>query len=431
VYRSNGDRESAAADYRKALSLNPRDADKKEIEASLNGLDTGGEPGPAEDQGSASAAKPPANEQQARSATGGGESEAAASETPSTVDVEPSDDPKTNADFKACTKGKLDEAALSACDSVIEGGKLASSWLPIALSVRCYIRQSKGDVDRGLKDCDRAIEMKPDHALYYYFRGLAYQTKGDRDDAKADFNKALALNPNDDLKGEITAQLDQLGRAPASPQADAGGSAQAGDNISHGDGSASPSNPDPDYQACRNTSGDDAIEACNRVIASGKFADPELALAYNRRGYMSWGKGDYRSDLADQNRAIELDPHFSRAYSDRGMAYYAKRDYRHAIADFNKSIEVDPKFSLAYSNRGAVYESQRKYDQAMADFGTAISLNPDLALAYYNRATIYEALGRRADAISEYRRALLKDPNDQDIKNALKKLGVDQSEDMR
>jgi tetratricopeptide (TPR) repeat protein len=109
----------------------------------------------------------------------------------------------------------------------------------------------------------------------------------------------------------------------------------------------------------------------------------------------------------------------------------AKRDYRHAIADFNKSIEVDPKFSLAYSNRGAVYESQRKYDQAMADFGTAISLNPDLALAYYNRATIYEALGRRADAISEYRRALLKDPNDQDIKNALKKLGVDQSEDMR
>jgi tetratricopeptide (TPR) repeat protein len=109
----------------------------------------------------------------------------------------------------------------------------------------------------------------------------------------------------------------------------------------------------------------------------------------------------------------------------------AKRDYRHAIADFNKSIEVDPKFSLAYSNRGAVYESQRKYDQAMADFGTAISLNPDLALAYYNRATIYEALGRRADAISEYRRALLKDPNDQDIKNALRKLGVDQSEDVR
>ena len=130
--------------------------------------------------------------------------------------------------------------------------------------------------------------MKPDHALYYYFRGLAYRTKGDRDDAKADFHKALALNPNDNLKGEITAQLDQLAPGAGEPA-----SRMSVDRLSRRQYFArrrlglAVSNPDPDYQACRNTSGDDAIEACNRVIASGKFADPELALAYNRRGYMS------------------------------------------------------------------------------------------------------------------------------------------------
>jgi tetratricopeptide (TPR) repeat protein len=306
---------------------------------------------------------------------------------------------------------------------------------------------AKKDNDHAKADFDRAIELNADDRDAYWNRGDVYRSKGDRESATADYRKALSLNPSDADKKEIEASLNGLdAKAPAAPEqqgsiapdatpangepngaSGSGGSAQPADDISHGDGAASASNPDPDYQACRNTSGDDAIAACDRVIASGRFGDPELALAYNRRGYMYGAKEDFRRDLADQNKAIELDPGFSRAYSDRGAVYFAKRDYRRAIADFNKSIQVDPKFSLAYSNRGAAYQRRKDYDQAMADYNEALALNPNLALAYYNRGTVYEAMGRRYDAISDYRRALAKDPNDQDIKDSLKKLGASES----
>ena len=306
---------------------------------------------------------------------------------------------------------------------------------------------AKKDNDHAKADFDRAIELNADDRDAYWNRGDVYRSKGDRESAAADYRKALSLNPSDADKKEIEASLNGLdAKAPAAPEqqgsiapdatpangepngaSGSGRSAQPADDISHGDGSASASNPDPDYQACRKTSGDDAIAACDRVIASGRFGDPELALAYNRRGYMYGAKEDFRRDLADQNKAIELDPGFSRAYSDRGAVYFAKRDYRRAIADFNKSIQVDPKFSLAYSNRGAAYQRRKDYDQAMADYNEALALNPNLALAYYNRGTVYEAMGRRYDAISDYRRALAKDPNDQDIKDSLKKLGASES----
>jgi tetratricopeptide (TPR) repeat protein len=86
---------------------------------------------------------------------------------------------------------------------------------------------------------------------------------------------------------------------------------------------------------------------------------------------------------------------------------------------------------LAYSNRGAVYESRKDYDQAITDFDVAIALNPDLSLAYYNRGTVYEAMGRRVNAILDYRRALDRDPNDEDVKAALKKLGASETENVQ
>jgi tetratricopeptide (TPR) repeat protein len=456
LYRSKGDRENAAADYRMALSLGPNDDDKKEIEAALNGLGTGAPAAPAATQGSAPA--PGATRSNERQAAPAPAAANAASDEGASADV------NNNPDYKACI-GHTDDAALAACTRAIGSGALkhlelalvyvsrsnqhvsrseidlalddanraveAGPDLGAAFNIRCFVLQQKGDLDQALKDCDRAVTLKPDDAVYHYLRGRTYQAEGDRDQASSDYKTALTLNPDDSLKKKIQTQLDQLGSAKENNESDSGKSAAPEDNISHGDGSASASNPDPDYQACRNASGDEAIAACDQVIGSGKFGDPELALAYNRRGYMHWGKGDFRRALDDENKAIELDPEFARAYSDRGMVYFAKRDYRHALADFNKSIQIDPKFSLAYSNRGATYERRKEYDQAITDFDVAIALNPNLALAYYNRGTVYEAMGRRYNAILDYRRALERDPDDQDIKAALKKLGASATENVQ
>ena len=64
---------------------------------------------------------------------------------------------------------------------------------PIANRGAAYI--DKGDFDRAIEDCNKAIELKPDYAEVYYNRGLTYGIKGDFDRTIKDCNKAIELNP--------------------------------------------------------------------------------------------------------------------------------------------------------------------------------------------------------------------------------------------
>jgi tetratricopeptide (TPR) repeat protein len=111
---------------------------------------------------------------------------------------------------------------------------------------------------------------------------------------------------------------------------------------------------DPDFRACEKSSGDAGIAACDRAIASGKFARRELSYLYNDRGFMLMQKG-----------AIEA-----------------------ALVDLNKAIEIDPTNFYAFWNRGAVYAAKGDYGRAQDDLNTARALNPDDS----SRAKIEEAL---------------------------------------
>jgi tetratricopeptide (TPR) repeat protein len=49
---------------------------------------------------------------------------------------------------------------------------------------------------RAIADCTRTIQLDPNDAGAYYYRGNAYFDKGEYDRAIADFNQALRVNPN-------------------------------------------------------------------------------------------------------------------------------------------------------------------------------------------------------------------------------------------
>jgi len=68
--------------------------------------------------------------------------------------------------------------------------------LPQALSDRCWLRALTGvDLDKALKDCDRALHTSPKTAVMFNGRGLVHLRLGDLDKAIADYTSALALNP--------------------------------------------------------------------------------------------------------------------------------------------------------------------------------------------------------------------------------------------
>jgi tetratricopeptide (TPR) repeat protein len=111
---------------------------------------------------------------------------------------------------------------------------------------------------------------------------------------------------------------------------------------------------DPDFRACEKSSGDDAMAACDRAIASGKFAGRGLSYLYSDRGFMRMQKG-------------EVDP---------------------ALADLNEAARVDPTNFYAFWNRGAVYAAKGDLGRAQEDLTTALALNPDKG----SKAKIEEAL---------------------------------------
>jgi tetratricopeptide (TPR) repeat protein len=131
--------------------------------------------------------------------------------------------------------------------------------------------------------------------------------------------------------------------------------------------------PDP----CLYSKGEQAIAACTRDIASGRFKGVALGGRFNNRGLAYAERGDYDRAIADYNEAIRLHPRIAIAFSNRGNIY-ARSDYDHAISDYNEAIRLNPRNAIFFSNRGEAYNNKGEYDHAVADFNEAIRRDPKL-----------------------------------------------------
>lgn len=59
----------------------------------------------------------------------------------------------------------------------------------------CIGHAEKGDLDRAISDCSKAIELDPEYVFPYVTRGVMRNEKGNWDGAIADFSKATELDP--------------------------------------------------------------------------------------------------------------------------------------------------------------------------------------------------------------------------------------------
>lgn len=171
---------------------------------------------------------------------------------------------------------------------------------------------------------------------------------------------------------------------------------------------------------CDKKSGDVAIAGCTTLISN----NPNDESAWFNRGIEYSNKKDYDHAIADFSKAISLKPDHANAYNSRGAAFFEKDDYGHAIADLTKAIDLDSNYALPLTNRGNVYRYIRAYDVALKDLNASIGINAKSLGAYYYRAQVQEGLGHKDEAIADYRKVLTIDPNDQDSKDALKRLGA-------
>jgi tetratricopeptide (TPR) repeat protein len=187
-------------------------------------------------------------------------------------------------------------------------------------------KYSRGDFAGAIADYNKAIALQPDCAPAYFNRGNTKKAEGFLDDAIDDFDQAIELNPS-------------------------------------------------------------------------------YAIAYNNRGLTKYAKNDLAGAIADFNKAIEFDASYAGAYNNRGNAKDDKGDLEGALADYDKVIALNPGSASAYNNRGCVRGEKGDLDGALADYNKVIALDPSCAEAYSNRGNVKMAKGDRDGATADYSQA--------------------------
>ena len=160
-----------------------------------------------------------------------------------------------------CTHPRDSDASVVACTKILQAADETPSNRAIAFYARAGAYKTKGDNDQAIADYTKAIEANSHYADAYAGRGIVYQIKGNNDNAIADYSKAIEINP-------------------------------------------------------------------------------QYANAYVGRGMVYRLKGDGEHAIADYTQAIEINPRYAIAYFNRGSAFEAKGENDPAIADFTKAIEL-------------------------------------------------------------------------------------------
>ena len=175
----------------------------------------------------------------------------------------------------------------------------------------------KDEFDTAITDYTNAIELDPEYAEAYNYRGIAYLSNGDFDNAIADYTEAIELDQEftDAYKDRATAYF----------------------------GSSDFDNAITDYTK--------AIQL-----------DPDDTNTYNYRGLAHFGNSEVDKAIDDFRRAIQLKPDSAAAYYNRGIIQLSLQNWEEAKTDLttatNNQLDIATEFQQSY-------ESIEDFEQGM------------------------------------------------------------------
>jgi len=238
----------------------------------------------------------------------------------------------------------------------------------------------------------KAIRLDPKSVEAYVLRGTIYEELDQLEDAIADYNQALRLNPEHPQAKTMHALMENAHK--------------------------------PDWQEYRI-----GVNLCNRDDLSRAIEhfdkaiemDGKVAAYYVGRAKAFQESGDLTSTLADLDRAVKLDPLSDDILLARGRARAMKRDFQRAASDFTLAIKLGEK-AIAYFERGKVESAQENFKAALNDFSQVLKLDPQFALAFSYRGLARLSLKDRQGAYEDYLAAIALHPNQLEASGLLIKI---------
>jgi tetratricopeptide (TPR) repeat protein len=220
------------------------------------------------------------------------------------------------------------------------GGVLAGvgPWIILALILIFNIFNERADRAKGgprsaaIKVYSETLKRHPDQVFVLVQRGLALQEERRLEEAIADYDRAIQLDPN---------------YGPAY----------------YGRGWAK-----------------DWLQDYKGALADaqqGFRLDPRSPGTYLRRtGSALAGLKRYAEALEAYSQAIALNPADEGTIFNRAICYFESGQYELALKDINRALELDPDWDWAFYRRGQIYERTGELDLAIRDYQQALHYNP-------------------------------------------------------
>jgi len=210
------------------------------------------------------------------------------------------------------------------------------------------------------------LGLKPEEAAY--FKGWLARVSGDRDLARAEFEKCLQIWRWYAAGYEGRAALELV-------------------------------SPQPNF------------ESVQRDLKRALAYDPGSLRARGVLLYLRIRTRDYLNALNDLQTLMKLLPRYAPLYLLRGFVRTnVSGEVAAGAEDFREAIRLDPSCALAYLNLGNLLVWQKQYEEAIAEYDRALKINDRHALIHLYRATALWTFGRREEALAAVERALVIDP---------------------
>jgi tetratricopeptide (TPR) repeat protein len=253
-----------------------------------------------------------------------------------------------------------------------------------------------GEVEAGVQRLRQSLALQPDDAEAQTNLGLVLWSLGQRVEAQACFDQAIAVQPDywpaslqranalSDL-GDFAAALIDYSRIIAAAEALAE-RAEACYKRAH---------------ASRMLGRyDEALQDCQQALA----LLPDSADAHHQYAHVLADLRQPQAALAAYDAALALQPDGAQLHYSRGNVLADLEQLDEALASYDMAIALQPDFVAACNNRGVVLRSLMRLDEAMASYEQAIAWRPAEPEAYFNKAMICLLSGQYAEGWRLYER---------------------------
>lgn len=139
---------------------------------------------------------------------------------------------------------------------------------------------------------------------------------------------------------------------------------------------------------------------------NGIKADKEDEYSYAILAKIHEQQGNLTKALEYYKECLLLDPDYPQVYYNMGVDYNLLGEYDKAIEMLGGAIKYSPKFAEAHNNLGAAFWNKGEYSKAADEYRKAVEIKPDYADALYNLAMVYKAQKQFPEARKLLRKAL-------------------------